>query len=121
MKKMKNDQPSSGAPEGSPLGRVLNVPTHDQTGYSRFTTPTDSGVRAILFDCDGVLCPPMKFADVLESKHRITREMTAEFFKGAFLPALRGTVDVLTLLPPYLREWGWQGSPESFKDVWLSS
>ncbi len=88
---------------------------------TRFVSPAVSSIRAILFDCDGVLCPPMRFADLLEREYKITRDMTANFFKVAFLPALLGRVDVITLLPPYLKQWGWKKSTEEFLDMWLSS
>ena len=92
-----------------------------QIRQSQFVSPSVSGIKAVLFDCDGVLCPPMRFAEVLERQHGITRGMTAEFFRGAFLPALLGKVDVLSLLPPFLEQWCWGGTPRTFLDLWLSS
>lgn len=99
----------------------LELSSARRTNQSRLLSPKITGVKAVLFDCDGVLCPPMRFADLLEREHQITREMTAEFFRSAFLPALLGKADVLTLLPPYLEQWKWRDSPERFLDVWLSS
>lgn len=80
-----------------------------------------STVRAVLFDCDGVICPPMRFAKLLKEKYGITRETTAEFFTRYFNPALKGEADVLDLLPPFLTKWGWRHTPEDFLSQWLAS
>ena len=80
-----------------------------------------SSVRAVLFDCDGVMCPPFRFADVLTKEHGITMEMTSQFWKKDFEPALIGKVDVAELLPGHLAEWGWSRSLEEFLALWLSS
>lgn len=80
-----------------------------------------SKIRAILFDCDGVICPPMRFAKLLTEQHKITIEMTKEFFSSAFNPALLGEVDVKNLLPPYLAKWGWHGDVHDFIKIWLES
>lgn len=77
--------------------------------------------KVILFDCDGVMCPPLRFAQVLTEQHQITIEMTREFFSSAFTPALLGHVDVRELLSPYLAIWGWRGSLDDFLTLWLES
>lgn len=76
---------------------------------------------AVLFDCDGVMCPPLRFAKVLAESHQITMDMTRQFFAESFLPSLLGKVDVAQILPPFLQEWNWQGDVDSFLDLWLTS
>ncbi|MCC6953468.1 MAG: HAD-IA family hydrolase [Deltaproteobacteria bacterium] len=83
-----------------------------------------NGLRAVttvLFDCDGVLCPSMRFADRLARDHGITRQTTQQFFRDVFPFAGRGERDILTLLPEFLPEWGWRGSAEDFLALWLES
>jgi len=84
-------------------------------------SPSIAGIKAVLFDCDGVLCHFLRFAQVLEREYEITREMTSEFFKKAFLPALLGNADVLAILPPFLEQWRWKGSAQEFLELWLFS
>lgn len=80
-----------------------------------------SAIRVILFDCDGVICPPMRFAKLLKENYGISREITAEFFSRTFNPALVGKANVLELLAPYLPQWGWTGTREEFLSEWLTS
>lgn len=75
----------------------------------------------ILFDCDGVICPPMRFAKVLTEEFNITFEMTREFFTQKFSPALKGQISVKDLLPSYLNEWGWRSSIDEFLRLWVDS
>jgi len=121
MKEIKAKKFDSKFDHGEDMTGVLDLSNSRRITQSAFISPALSGIKAILFDCDGVLCPPMRFADLLEREHQITREMTAEFFRNAFLPALLGKADVLNLLPPYLKKWNWKDSPERFLDIWLSS
>lgn len=78
-------------------------------------------ITSVLFDCDGVLCPAMRFADRLARDHAITRETTREFFRDVFPLAGRGERDILALLPEYLPGWGWRGSADEFLALWLES
>jgi putative hydrolase of the HAD superfamily len=88
-----------------------------RSAYPKLQPP----VRVVLFDCDGVMCPPRRFAAVLQAEFGITPEMTTAFFKGGFAPALLGHVDVLDLLPAYLKDSGWKRSREEFVEPWLTS
>jgi putative hydrolase of the HAD superfamily len=45
--------------------------------------------------------------------------MTAAFFSGEFLNCLLGKAELHTVLPSFLREWGWEKSTEEFVDTWL--
>src|SRR5262249_36309452 len=77
-------------------------------------------VHAVLFDVDGVLVHPWRFRAALARDHGITPEMTAPFFTGPFLDCIRGRPDVMDVLPPFLRSWGWGGSAADFVGAWLS-
>ena len=79
------------------------------------------GIKAVLFDCDGVLCEPWRFANVLNDQHGITIEMTKHFFKNDFVLALEGKVFLPDILPNYLEQWGWSQSVQDFIDLWLDS
>jgi putative hydrolase of the HAD superfamily len=75
----------------------------------------------ILFDCDGVICPPMRFAKVLKDDFDITPEMTREFFTEKFAPAGKGQITVEEILPHYLNQWGWKSSIDDFLNLWVIS
>jgi putative hydrolase of the HAD superfamily len=76
-------------------------------------------IQAVLFDADGVLIHPWRFARYLERDHAITPEMTRGFFDGVFEECLVGRADLKQVLPPFLVEWGWDGSLEQFVETWL--
>ena len=77
-------------------------------------------IKAVVFDADGVLVFPDRFAGHLTREHQITREATQAFFEGKFTNCILGKADLSTVLPPYLKEWGWQGSAEEFMQLWFS-
>jgi putative hydrolase of the HAD superfamily len=76
-------------------------------------------IQAVLFDADGVLIHPWRFARYLELQHGITPTMTRGFFDGIFGDCLVGRADLKRVLPPFLQEWGWEDSPEQFVQTWL--
>ncbi len=78
-------------------------------------------VSVVLFDCDGVMCPPYMFGKHLAEEHGINFEMTKEFFTVAFAPALLGKEDVTEILPPFLTQWGWSHGVAEFLALWLES
>ena len=78
-------------------------------------------IKAILFDIDGVLIHPWGFRDALIRTHGITPEMTAPFFRGAFLECIDGRADLFDVLPPFLPRWDWPGSTADFIGEWFSS
>ncbi len=77
-------------------------------------------IRAVVFDADGVLVFPWRFADHLSGELGITREATRAFFAGKFTDCLLGKADLAEALPPYLAEWGWARSCEEFMHLWFS-
>ena len=76
-------------------------------------------IEAILFDADGVVIFPWRFAHYLEQQHGITPSMTRDFFRSVFDECLVGKADLKQVLPPYLVEWGWNKSVDEFVATWL--
>ncbi len=77
-------------------------------------------IQAVIFDADGVLVFPDRFAEHLTREHQITRDATQAFWQGKFHDCITGKADLKAVLPPYLEEWGWQGSAEEFMQLWFS-
>lgn len=78
-------------------------------------------IRAVCFDVDGVLVPPLRFRDLLAREHAITPAMTAPFFRGPFLECAEGRAHLENVLEPYLEEWLWKGTVAEFIELWLDS
>lgn len=78
------------------------------------------GIKAVLFDADGVVVnPSFQFARLLAEQYGITRQMTSSFFQGVFNECTLGRADLKQVLPPYLAEWGWRGTVDEFVHCWL--
>ncbi len=77
-------------------------------------------IKAVIFDADGVLVFPYRFAEHLTREHQITQDATQAFWQGKFLDCILGKADLKAVLPPYLKEWGWHGSVEEFMQLWFS-
>ena len=77
-------------------------------------------IKAVIFDADGVLVFPWRFAEHLSGELGITQEATRAFFEGKFTSCLLGEADLAETLPPYLAQWGWTGSCEEFMQLWFS-
>lgn len=75
--------------------------------------------KQVVFDVDGVLIHPWRFRTYLRTEHGIEPETTQPFFGGPFLECIVGKADLYEELAPYLDGWGWEGSVESFVDVWF--
>jgi putative hydrolase of the HAD superfamily len=78
-------------------------------------------IKAVLFDADGVVIFPWRFAQYLEREHGITPGMTRGFFHGIFNACLVGKADLREVLPSFLSEWGWRTSLDDFIAAWLES
>jgi putative hydrolase of the HAD superfamily len=77
-------------------------------------------IRAICFDADGVVVHPQKqFSKYLKEKYGISPDMTRSFFGGVFNDCLTGKANLNEVLPTYLQDWKWTGSPEEFIATWL--
>jgi putative hydrolase of the HAD superfamily len=51
-------------------------------------------IKAVVFDADGVIIPPFRFAAYLEREHGLTPAHTGEFFRGIFHDCLVGRADL---------------------------
>jgi putative hydrolase of the HAD superfamily len=76
-------------------------------------------IQAVIFDADGVVIHPWRFARYLEREHAITPGMTRAFFRTTFEDCLVGRADIRDVLPPFLDEWGWRGSLDEFLTTWF--
>lgn len=76
-------------------------------------------IKAVIFDADGVVIFPWRFAEYLAREHKITREMILDFFEEAFKDCLVGKADLRVMLPPFLAKWGWEGPLEDFLIQWF--
>jgi hypothetical protein len=63
--------------------------------------------KAILFDADGVVIFPWRFARHLAREHGITPEMTRGFFQGVFEDCLVGKM--VSWRPGWRRRTRWMG------------
>lgn len=76
-------------------------------------------IKAVIFDADGVVILPWRFARYLEQVHAITPEMTRGFFRGVFEDCLVGQADLRVVLPPFLSKWGWKETLDDFITTWF--
>ena len=78
-------------------------------------------IKAVIFDCDGVVVQGQKFSEHLEKQYGISRQMTSEFFENEFQKALVGKLDIKKVLVPYVKKWGWNTGVEHFVETWFES
>jgi len=78
-------------------------------------------IKAVLFDADGVVIDPWRFARYLEQAHAITPETTSDFFHGVFNDCLVGRADLRQVLPPFLDRWRWKGTLDAFIAAWFET
>ncbi|MFN0198941.1 MAG: HAD-IA family hydrolase [Planctomycetaceae bacterium] len=76
-------------------------------------------IRQMIFDIDGVLIRPWRFASVLEHEFGLTTDITDPFFSGPFVRCLLGQADLMEELPPFLEAWRWPHSLAEFVDRWF--
>lgn len=78
-------------------------------------------IKAVLFDCDGMICKLYDFARVLDQDHAITIAMTKNFFVNIFPDCAVNKKNIVDELPSYLEKWGWNGDVYAFVRLWLES
>jgi putative hydrolase of the HAD superfamily len=76
-------------------------------------------IQALLFDVDGVVVHPFRFAEYLTRDHGLTRDDTSDFFQGIFLDCLVGRADLKTAIAPFVAGWGWPGTVDMFLQRWF--
>src|SRR5262245_32825340 len=77
-------------------------------------------IRAVLFDVDGVVVHPWRFAEYLAREYGLNHDQTRDFFQGIFLECLVGRADLKTAIAPFLRGWGWPGTVDEFLQRWFT-
>jgi putative hydrolase of the HAD superfamily len=76
-------------------------------------------IQALLFDADGVVIHPWRFAEYLAREHGLTFDHTRDFFQGIFLECLVGRADLKTAIAPFLARWGWPDTVDAFLQRWF--
>jgi putative hydrolase of the HAD superfamily len=76
-------------------------------------------IQALLFDADGVVVHPFRFAEYLAREHGLARDDTRDFFQGIFLECLVGRADLKTAIAPFLARWGWPDTLDAFLQRWF--
>lgn len=77
-------------------------------------------IRAIVYDCDGMLVHEERFSHRLEALYDISTDRTQDFFKNSFQLCLVGKADLREELSKLLDIWGWKGSVDELLSFWLS-
>jgi putative hydrolase of the HAD superfamily len=78
--------------------------------------------KIILLDADGVVLRGRHkyFSQRFSEEKGVSLDLILPFFKGDFLKAQIGEMDIKTILPGYLNAWGWEGDVDSFLKYWFS-
>lgn len=81
---------------------------------------TNSKIKAILFDADGVtIAPDELFAVRYARQNNLDAEAIQSFFKGDFYDATIGKADLKELLEKHRETWGWQGDVSELMQLWF--
>ncbi len=75
-------------------------------------------IKSVVLDVDGVIVQGEHFGHSIERDYGIDGTLMVPFFKGVFMDCLVGKKDVREELPPYLKQWGWNGSVDDFMRYW---
>lgn len=78
-------------------------------------------VRIAIFDADGVVTSPKRFADDLARDFGTKPEDLTPFFQGPFQDALIGKADLKMIIQPYLKDWNWAGTVDEFLAYWFKA
>lgn len=62
-------------------------------------------ITTLVFDCDGVMVEPGRFARFLSDHYPAAAARTGEFFTGPFFDCLLGRSDIEETIEPYVRRW----------------
>jgi putative hydrolase of the HAD superfamily len=82
----------------------------------------DKNLKAILLDADGVvLVKQGYFSEKFSDECNVPLELITPFFKNEFRVCQLGKADLKEVLLPYLQQWGWQDSVDSFLRYWFTS
>ncbi len=79
-------------------------------------------IKALLLDADGLTLQKHRyFSEIYSEQYNVSLDKIAPFFRGPFQECQRGKNDIKEILPPYLTEWGWQGTVEEFMNLWCET
>ena len=80
-----------------------------------------SPIAAVIFDADGMLINGERFSAVLARDFDVDEAKEKEFFTTTFQDCLIGAADLKASIAPYLRSFGWPGTPDEFLEYWFKS
>lgn len=75
----------------------------------------------VIFDFDGVVNKSDYFSVIYEKEFDVSEQEISVFFKKEFDKCAKGEVDIKKLLPPYLENWKWKKSIDSFLKYWFAN
>jgi len=78
-----------------------------------------SEIKAVVFDCDGMINIEDRFSGRLARTYGISTEKTSPFFKKQFQDCLVGAADLKEELAAVVEKWGWQKSIEELMQEWF--
>lgn len=74
----------------------------------------------VIFDFDGVVNKSDYFSVSYEKDFGVSQEEISIFFQKDFNDCAIGKADIKEILPPYLKQWKWQESVDSFLAYWFA-
>ncbi len=78
-------------------------------------------IKAILLDADGLVFKKQRyFSEIFAEEYGVSKDLILPFFKTNFRQCQEGKVDLKEELKPFLKQWNWEGTMESFLDFWFS-
>jgi len=79
-------------------------------------------MKALLLDADGVVFNKGEyFSERFAREYGVPSEKVVAFFKGPFVLCQKGDADLKVEIKPYLEDWNWSGSVDSFLKYWFES
>ena len=75
-------------------------------------------MKAVIFDCDGMLNTEIRFSKRLAQY--VPLEISLPFFKGPFQDCLVGRADLKEELAKVVKHWGWKESVTELMNFWFA-
>ncbi len=75
----------------------------------------------VVFDFDGVINKSEYFSVKYEREFGVSKDEISLFFQNDFDKCAKGNADIKELLIPYLVNWNWKGSIDSFLNYWFEN
>jgi HAD superfamily hydrolase (TIGR01509 family) len=78
-------------------------------------------IKAILLDADGLVFKKERyFSEIFAEEYGVSKDLILPFFKNNFRQCQQGNADLKEELKPFLQQWNWEGTVESFLEYWFS-